>query len=141
MFYGNTVQETRQMFYNSWEKFQHKEPLSPLEHEIAQVILAHPEYHRIFENQEKVQEQVYFTELDEPNPFLHMGLHIAVREQVSSNRPIGIIILYKNLIKKYKDSQKVEHLIMEQLAQCLWHSQKNNMPPDEKYYLHVLSQL
>ncbi|PWY55761.1 DUF1841 domain-containing protein [Legionella qingyii] len=141
MFYGDTIQETRQMFFSSWEKYQQKQLLSPLENQIVQVILAHPEYHKILENQNKFQQQSYFPESGQPNPFLHMGLHLAIREQITTDRPAGINAIYKNLIKKYNDSLAVEHLMMEQLAECLWLSQKNNIPPDEHQYLQTLTNL
>lgn len=141
MFYGDTVQETRQMFFSSWEKYQHKKPLSPLEQEIAQVILAHPEYHKIVEQTNTFKEHGYYPELGETNPFLHMGLHLAVREQVATNRPEGITRAYQEMLKKYKDPLAVEHLIMDQLAECLWLSQKNNQPPDEHAYLNALTAL
>lgn len=141
MFYGDTIQETRQMFFKSWEKYRQNIPLLPLEHEIAQVILAHPEYHKIVENLDKFQQQSYFPELGETNPFLHMGLHLAIREQVATNRPAGISTIYQNLLKKYGDPLAVEHLIMDQLAECLWRSQKDNLPPDEHYYLQTLENL
>lgn len=139
MFYGDTLQETRQMYFSSWEKYQHKKLLSPLENEIVQVILAHPEYHKIFEQADKFQQQTYYPETGESNPFLHMGLHLAIRDQIATNRPFGIHGIYKNLIKKYQDSLEVEHLMMEQLAECLWLSQKNNLPPDENLYLQNLA--
>ncbi|QLZ67330.1 hypothetical protein FOLKNPGA_00095 [Legionella sp. PC1000] len=141
MFYGDTIQETRHMFFSSWEKYQHQKLLSSLENEIVQVILAHPEYHKILENQNKFQQQSYFPESGEANPFLHMGLHLAIREQIATDRPVGIHEIYKNLIKKYKDPLSVEHLMMEQLAECLWLSQKNNLPPDEQKYLQTLASL
>ncbi|KTC91577.1 DUF1841 family protein [Fluoribacter dumoffii] len=141
MFYGDTIQDTRQMFFSSWEKYQQKSVLSPLENEIVQVILAHPEYHKILENKDKFQQQSYFPEAGEQNPFLHMGLHLAIREQITTDRPAGIHVIYKNLIKKYHDPLTVEHLMMEQLAECLWLSQKNNIPPDETRYLRILSEL
>ncbi|WP_454784897.1 DUF1841 family protein [Legionella sp. WA2024007413] len=141
MFYGDTIQDTRQMFFSSWEKYQHKKLLSPLENEIVQVILAHPEYHKLLENQDKFQLQSYFPESGEPNPFLHMGLHLAIREQIATDRPAGIHLIYKNLINKYNDSLVVEHLMMEQLAEYLWLSQKNNIPPDEHQYLQTLATL
>lgn len=141
MFYGDTVQETRQMFFSSWDKYQHGKPLSPLENQIAEVILAHPEYHKIIEQSTRFQEHSYYPELGETNPFLHMGLHLAVREQITTDRPPGINAIYKQLIKKYKDPLEVEHLIMDQLAECLWLSQKNNLPPDEQMYLNTLATL
>lgn len=141
MFYGDTVQDTRQLFFTSWEKYQQKKLLSPLENEIVQVILVHPEYHKTIENSSKFQEHAYYPELGEANPFLHMGLHLAVREQIATDRPEGIHTIYENLVKKYLDPMTVEHLIMEQLAEFLWLAQKNNLPPDEQLYLNACSQL
>jgi hypothetical protein len=141
MFYGDTIQDTRQMFFSSWEKYQHKKLLSPLENQIVQVILAHPEYHKMLENQDKFQQQSYFAESGAPNPFLHMGLHLAIREQIATDRPAGISAIFQNLINKYHDPLTVEHLMMEQLAECLWLSQKNNLPPDENNYLQILASL
>lgn len=139
MFYDNTIQDTRQMFFNSWANYLNKKALSPLEQDIVQVVLVHPEYHQLLQQQELFQEKAYYPELGETNPFLHMGLHLAVREQIQTDRPSGIQAIYHDLLKQYQDPLKVEHLIMEQLAECLWLSQKNNAPPDEKHYLHALS--
>ncbi|EHL32443.1 hypothetical protein LDG_5399 [Legionella drancourtii LLAP12] len=48
---------------------------------------------------------------------------------------------YKKLLEKYANPLAVEHLMMEQLAECLWLSQKNNLPPDEQHYLTALDNL
>lgn len=141
MFYGDTIQETRHMFFSSWEKYQQKIPLTALENEIVQVILAHPEYHKSVERPTQFSQQSYFPELGATNPFLHMGLHLAIREQIATDRPTGVTACYQELLKKYADPFAVEHLMMEQLAECLWHSQKNNVPPDEHHYLQELSKL
>ena len=141
MFYGDTVQETRQMFFSSWGKYKRNEPLQPLENEIVQVIIDHPEYHKAVESINQFQETSYFPELGTTNPFLHMGLHLGIREQIATDRPAGINAIYKTLLKKYTDRLSVEHLMMDQLAECLWLSQKNNLPPDEAYYLQNLSAL
>lgn len=140
MFYGDTIQETRQMFFNSWEKYQQNQILLPLENEIVRVILDHPEYHKILENRQ-FEQQNYFPELGEGNPFLHMGLHLAIREQAATNRPLGIQEIYLALVQKYADALTVEHLMMEQLAESLWLAQKNNLPPDELSYLNRLRNL
>lgn len=136
MFYGNTIQETRQIFFISWEKYQHGKKLSSLEHEIVQVILVHPEYHHFIEVTNK--QHTYYSELGQTNPFLHMGLHLAVREQIATGRPVGIGAVYKKLVEKNIEPLIVEHLIMDRLAECLWLSQKNNIPPDERHYLDSL---
>jgi hypothetical protein len=141
MFYGDTIQETRQMFFSSWEHYLQKKILSPLEQQIVHVLLDHPEYQSIIGQVNKFQEHSYYPELGETNPFLHMGLHLGVREQVATDRPLGITLVFKQLLKKYQDPLTVEHLIMDQLAECLWLSQKNNQPPDEQQYLDALTQL
>jgi hypothetical protein len=141
MFYGDSIQETRQMFFNSWEKYRQKKLLLPLEDQIVQVILAHPEYHKMLEDYEKYQNQNYFPEMGETNPFLHMGLHLGIREQIATDRPVGIHAIYQKLVQKYADPLAVEHLMMEQLAECLWRAQKNNLPPDEQNYLNTLAGL
>ncbi|MFA6301593.1 MAG: DUF1841 family protein [Legionella sp.] len=140
MFYGDTLQETRQFYFSSWRKYRQKQALQPLEQQIVAVILAHPEYHEILDYPEHYQEHTYYPELGESNPFLHMGLHLAIREQVATNRPAGITQAYENLLKKLADPLAVEHQMMEQLAECLWLAQKNNLPPDEDEYLRAISQ-
>ena len=141
MFYGETIQETRHIFFSSWEKYQHKKPLLPLEQDIVQVLLAHPEYHHFLQNPGKYHEQSYYPEFGETNPFLHMGLHLAIREQIATDRPVGIATVYNNCLKKYDNPLDVEHVMMDQLAECLWLSQKNNLPPDEDHYLNALINL
>lgn len=141
MFYGDTIQETRQLFFSSWEHYLQKKPLSGLEEQIVRVLIDHPEYQAIVEHKNKFQEHSYYPELGETNPFLHMGLHLAIREQVATDRPAGIAAAFKHLLQKYKERLAVEHLMMEQLAECLWLSQKNNLPPDEQLYLSHLTQL
>lgn len=105
------------------------------------MILEHPEYHPIFNNRNKFQEHNYYPALGESNPFLHLGLHLAIRDQIKSDRPLGIAPIYNQLLKKYHHPLTVEHLLMEQLAECLWLSQRNNTPPDEKHYLSNLVSL
>lgn len=141
MFFGNTVQQTRQMFYNSWQKYTQKHALLPLEQQIVQVIIDHPEYQDAVQQFAQVQDHTFYPELGASNPFLHMGLHLAIREQIATNRPDGIALLYKKCLKKHKAPMQVEHLLMERLAECLWLSQKNNTPPDEAHYLKLLSLL
>lgn len=141
MFYGETIQETRRFFFSSWEKYLQKKPLSALEQQLVQVIIEHPEYHALFDNPALYQEQSYYPELGETNPFLHLGLHLSIREQVSTNRPAGIQGSFKRLVQKYGDPLQVEHLVMEQLAECLWRSQKDNLPPNEQDYLNSLAEL
>lgn len=84
---------------------------------------------------------MYFPEMGQSNPYLHMGLHLAIRDQVSTDRPAGIIKVYQQLLQRYGDEQTVEHLMMEHLVECLWQAQRNHCMPDEQKYLEDLAKL
>lgn len=132
--YGNTVEDTRSVFYITWKKYRAHEPLSSLESQLLTVILMHPEYHHLLESNAALHKR-YSIENGETNPFLHMGLHLTIREQVSTNRPFGIKEIYQALDSAYHDQSQVEHLMMEKLAQCLWQANKDSTIPDETHYL------
>ncbi|MDP1604953.1 MAG: DUF1841 family protein [Legionella sp.] len=141
MFFGNNVSDTRQLFYTSWIKYRQKQPLTALEQQLVAVIIDHPEYQPMLEKKGGVGEEAYFPEMGQANPFLHMGLHLAVRDQIATNKPIGINQHFQRLSKKYNDSLVVEHMIIECLAECLWQAQRDNREPDEVSYLNNLSRL
>ncbi|MBA3535507.1 MAG: DUF1841 family protein [Tatlockia sp.] len=141
MFYGDKVQDTRQMFFASWQKFRQKQAMQPLEQQLVAVIKDHPEYHALLENPAGPRDHTYYPELGQTNPFLHMGLHLAIRDQLSTDRPVGVLAIYKTLLQKYTDPLLVEHLMMDCFAECLWQAQRNKHAPDEKNYLAALSEL
>jgi hypothetical protein len=140
MLFATNPQELRQFYIDCWEKFKQGQPLNALEQQVAQVIFEHPEYHVIIENKDAVQAQ-YFPELGQTNPFLHMGLHLGIREQVATNRPQGIASIYKQLLQKIQDPLEVEHQMFEILVEQLWKSQRDQAPPDEAAYLLALQTL
>lgn len=140
MFFGDNIEETRQPFFQSWRKHCQGLPLTPLEQELAAVIENHPEYHEVLSTEDNLT-KVYSAETGEINPFLHMGLHLAVREQAQTNRPLGIGAIYQQLITKYGDLHAAEHVMMECLADCLWQAHRNHMPPNEQQYLEYLTYL
>ncbi len=137
MFYGDTVQDTRQLFFSSWQKYRQRQALLPLEQQILDVMLDHPEYHALFDAGNPEQASAYFSDLGQPNPFLHMGLHLTLRDQVATKRPLGIASIYSQLIKKHADQHEVEHLLMQPLAEALWQAQRNQNMPDETAYLEA----
>lgn len=140
MMFGQNRQQLRQMYFDSWQKKLAKQPLSALESMVAQVIYEHPEYHKIF-NSKASLEQEYFVEDAQTNPFLHMGLHISLHEQISTDRPAGIRQLYQQLHAKFGDTHKTEHQMMEALTESLWLAQRNNQAPSESAYLSSLQKL
>ncbi|MFW5450271.1 MAG: DUF1841 family protein [Methylophagaceae bacterium] len=138
--FGQNRQQLRQMYHDAWQKKLANESLSALESMVAQVISEHPEYHSIF-NSDASLEQEYFVEDGETNPFLHMGLHISLHEQISTNRPTGIRDIYQQLQVKFGDTHTAEHQMMECLTESLWLAQRNNQAPSEQAYLAALQQL
>jgi len=138
--FGQNRQQLRQMYHDVWQKNQTNEPLSALESMLAQVISEHPEYHKIFNNEASL-EQEYFVEDGQTNPFLHMGLHISLHEQISTDRPTGIRKTYQKLQTKFGDTHETEHRMMECLTESLWLAQRNNLPPSESDYLAALQKL
>lgn len=132
--------ELRQQYFDAWQKFQNKKPLSALEQQIAAIIQEHTEYLDTIEYPDKFIDKDYLPEMGQTNPFLHMGLHLALREQISTNRPAGIHEVYQELCKKMA-AHDAEHTLIEVLAETLFLAQKNNQIPDEKTYLEKLNNL
>ncbi|HEX5636436.1 MAG TPA: DUF1841 family protein [Gammaproteobacteria bacterium] len=134
--FGNNRDQLRQMWVDAWHKFMHQQPLQPLEQQLVNVLQWHPEYHALLTH----TQADYLPELGQSNPFLHMGMHLALREQVSTNRPAGIRECYHKLKQRLGDEHETEHQLMECLAEALWQAQRDNVAPDESRYLRCLQQ-
>ncbi len=137
MLYTQNRDEQRKFLANAWQKFLDKKLLDPLEDQLTKVIEIHPEYHQLIQD----IESDYFPEQGEVNPFLHINLHLALREQLSINQPIGIKDYYQRLLSKVKDPHEVEHKIMDCIAQMIFSSQKNNTPMDHQAYIECLKSI
>jgi len=132
----------RTFFLEVWGKHKRQMRLEALEQIVLNVILQHPEYHVILEKDEKEISAMEFTpEMGMTNPFLHMGMHITIQEQIGSNRPSGITALYQQLLPKYSSAHDLEHSMMECLGESLWLAQRNNTLPDEAEYLEQVKKL
>ena len=132
--------EVRQVYLNVWHKLQHDQLLEPMESLIAEVIELHPEYHALLEDGEASVQNDFTPEQGQTNPFLHMGMHIALREQADSNRPSGIQAVYQKLAAR-RGRHEAEHAMMECLGQVLWQAQRDATEPDQLAYLDCLKKL
>ncbi len=133
--------EVRQIYLDVWHKMQQQRLLEPMEALIADVLEIHPEYHSLLTDSDAVKQREFTPEQGQTNPFLHMGMHIALREQAAADRPAGIKSLYQRLVGS-KGRHEAEHAMMECLGQALWSAQRsaqNN--PDETAYLDCLKRL
>ncbi len=132
--------EVRQIYLGVWHKLQQKLVLEPMEAMIAEVIEIHPEYHALLEAGDDIRQQEFTPDQGQTNPFLHMGMHIALREQAGADRPPGVKAIYQQLVTQ-TGQHEAEHSMMECLGQTLWSAQRNNQPPDEVAYLDCLKKL
>lgn len=128
----------REVFFRAWRNFRDNCPLAGIEKVIVDVALRHPEYQAILENPDTYQEQDYRPEMHETNPFLHMGLHLAIHEQLTTDRPPGVLAVYKALLTRHNDPHAVEHHMMDCLAEALWRTQHEGAQPSEDDYLACL---
>lgn len=141
MFIGQSREQLRQLYVDSWQKYLAQAPLEPLEKLIASVVAEHPEYHVLLKNADAAPGRDYLPEMGATNPFLHMGMHVALREQLASNRPGGIAGIYQKLLGKYRDTHEAEHRMAECLGETMWRAQRENKLPDEAAYLTCLRRL
>jgi len=130
----------REMFFSAWNKHLQEKPLEPMEKQIVSLLLDHPEYHNLGENPDAIDKD-FTPEHGELNPFLHLSLHLALREQVGTDRPKGIADVTRSLLLKHNDGHTVEHLMIECLGEFLWDAQRAKREPDEMAYLERLKLL
>ena len=128
----------RRVYLDTWRKRQQGAVMEPLEAQVADVIELHPEYHAVIGSGSDALERDYTPESGNTNPFLHLGLHLAIREQVGTDRPAGIGAVHGALTRRLGDRHAAEHRMIECLAEALWQSQRTGQPPDEAAYLAAL---
>ena len=130
--------QARDFFFETWRKYRAGEPLAGLEAIVLDVILAHPEYHAALAEPDRFREREYPPGLGEPNPFLHMSMHLAIEEQLSIDQPIGVAGSFAALVARRGDRHEAMHDAMECLGEMVWRSQRDSAPPDAAAYLECL---
>jgi len=140
IFDGMSRDQLREMYRSAWRKFRSEQTLSPLEKQIVAVISEHPEYRVIIESA-AADLANYSPRSGQLNPWLHMGLHLAIREQVATNRPAGIAEVHARLARRAGGAHEAEHCMLEALAEAMWDAQRSGRPPDESEYLERLRAL
>lgn len=135
MLFSNNREDLRRQFIDAWQKVKEGRPVTALEDLIGRVVAEHPEYHAVLEQGEDAIGREWTPEQGETNPFLHLGMHIAVREQLSTDRPPGIRAAFESLSAKAGDRHAAEHEMLECLGETLWEAQRNGQMPDESAYL------
>ena len=130
--------DLRQMYFICWEKHSQQVPLEPVEQQIIGVILDHPEYHDILAQPERYLDQDYIPETGVTNPFLHMAMHLVIRDQLHTNTPLGIRAVYDDYVHKLQDPHGVEHRFLDCLGEVMWQAEKNQQTLCNEDYLSLL---
>jgi hypothetical protein len=131
---GNAARmDLRRDWQLAWQKARERLPMTPLEEILADVLRLHPEYQAMLEHPDALARD-WTPEGGESNPFLHMGLHVALREGIAADRPSGLRMLYDQL-RGSQDLHAADHLLMECLAETLWEAERAGLPPDESAFL------
>jgi hypothetical protein len=141
MLFGQDRNQLRNMYCQAWAQHRQGLPLQPLQAQIVAVIRLHPEYQSLLEQAGRFLGRDYLPELGETNPFLHMGMHLALREQIDTDRPAGIRALYRQLDSRFPDPHDRDHQLMECLAEMIWQAQRDGQYPDEQRYLDCIRAL
>jgi Domain of unknown function (DUF1841) len=140
LFGGQTREALRRSYVDAWRKHRDGSVMTPLESQLARAIVEHPEYHAWFESESSVGKD-FSPEAGQTNPFLHLGMHLALRDQVATDRPAGVQALHAALAVQLGGEHEAEHLMMEALGESLWQAQRSGRAPDERQYLDRLRQL
>jgi len=136
--FSNNRDDIRRFFLVAWRKHLAGEVMSPLEHMVATTVASHPEYHRLLADEDAALAADFDEENGPANPFLHLGMHISLQEQIATDRPSGIRTLYQQVVLRTGDAHAAEHRMMECLSESLWKAQSTGSMPDEAQYLECL---
>lgn len=138
--FGQNREQIRRFFQQAWKKRLADEALDGIEALIVQVIEQHPEYHRLITDPDAPDKDFHIDDA-QTNPFLHMGMHITLAEQLGSDRPAGIRNLHQKITLKTGDAHEAEHKMMECLGLILWEAQRSGQAPDEQAFLSCMRKL
>lgn len=136
--YSTERSSYRRVFAGAWGKHLDGQALDPLESIIVEVVKQHPEYHALLTSGEEALDLDFDVDGGAQNPFMHLGMHVGLVEQLSTARPAGIVELYRELCVKTGDAHRADHVFMDCLADIMWHAQRNGQMPDENLYLQCV---
>jgi uncharacterized protein DUF1841 len=136
--FSPTRDQARRLFIETWAKFRRGEPLLGLEQTALEVILLHPDYHRLLEQPARHLDRDYMPEAGDINPFLHLALHLAVAEQLAIDQPIGVAERFERLRRRSGSEHEALHDVVECLGEILWRALRAGTAPDERLYLECL---
>lgn len=136
--YRPTRDQARNIFFDCWSKYRAGEPVQGIETLALEVVLQHPEYHRVLDDPDRYRDRDWQPEGGTTNPFLHLSLHLALQEQLSIDQPPGIRERYQRLLDMAGEPHQAQHAALECLAETIWRAQRDGQAPDAVLYLRCL---
>jgi hypothetical protein len=137
--FNPTRDQARTFLFDVWEKHAAGAAMTPLEQVALAAILEHPEYHAVLRDRERYLEREWKPEGGEPNPFLHLQMHIAIEEQLSIDSPPGIRDAVQALARRHGSMHDARHDVMDCLAEMIWNAQRHGTALDNGAYLDCLA--
>jgi hypothetical protein len=141
LFAGQDRDALRAAWRTAWARHLARLPLAPLQAQMTEVIALHPEYHTQLVETGGLGPEGREDPEGAGRAFLHLGLHLALREQLSTDRPKGIALIHQRLSARAFEAHGAEHRMMDVLERTLWDAQRAGRPPDEALYLEALRRL
>lgn len=141
--FGNDRDGLRAAWREAWQRHEQRLPLEPLQAQLVDLLQAHPEYHGALGLKGAMLAGGHSESEGEATAgaFMHLSLHLALREQLGTNRPAGIRTEHERLARKRGEPHAAEHAMIEVLARTLWDAQRAGRAPDERDYLEALRRL
>jgi len=112
-----------------WGALRANGPLSADEHRLASLLLAHPEWQRVWDGQARVPASAEAN--PDRNPFLHIHLHDLVERQAAERKP-ALLAGYLDIAAGRRGDRV--HRVIAVLWHCLSESLRGGSPLDLKSY-------
>ncbi|HEV7431811.1 MAG TPA: DUF1841 family protein [Steroidobacteraceae bacterium] len=141
LFAGQDRNAMREAWRTAWARHLERLPLAPLQAQMTALVALHPEYHAQLGQGPAIEARDLEDSPAVGHAFLHLGLHLALREQLTTDRPSGIALIHKRLSARHQEGHVAEHRMMGVLEQTLWEAQRAGRMPDEVQYLETLRRL
>jgi hypothetical protein len=139
--FGNDRDSLRAAWREAWQRHGQQLPLEPLQAQLVDLMQAHPEYHAALGLAGGMPAGAAPEGEAAANAFMHMSLHLALREQLGTGRPAGIRAEHERLARRHGGPHPAEHAMIEVLARTLWDAQRAGRAPEERDYLEALRRL
>ena len=141
LYAGQDREALREAWRTAWRRHLERLPLEPLQLQMVDLIGMHPEIQVALGATAPDADRATGGASESTNSFLHLALHLALREQLATDRPRGISAIHRQLCVASGGIHAAEHRMIEVLAETLWEAQRAGREPSEQHYVEALRRL